>query len=57
MIGASVARIVIYSTGKVVSVNALKEEVETTPLILSLCIRYSGQIRTPAFYSQGEETH
>ena len=29
MIGASVARIVIYSTGKVVSVNALKEEVVT----------------------------
>jgi len=49
MIGANIARIETYSTGKVVSVNAVKEgrSVDTTPLILSLYISYSGQIHNP----------
>ena len=50
MIGASVTRIVIYSTRKIVSVNALKAWCigDKAPLILSLYITYRGQIHTQA---------
>jgi hypothetical protein len=50
VIGGNVARSVIYSTGKVVSVNALKAGWigDKVPLTLSLYITYSGPIHTPA---------
>jgi hypothetical protein len=56
MIGANVARIVIYSTGKVVSVNALKAGWRQLHSFLASTLDTAVKFTPRPLYSQGEET-